>query len=905
MPNANRFLGLLMFPTLRLATWFRWRSEKFLNPPSEAQVKHRFFRQWWSPRRRWIAFMALVLGALLFHHARENTASMGDWNHSVASVLRRRGLEVEPKEIVWIEQDSKFGWTPVLFLGKREGEESEVYGAYVRKGPKGLVTDVSNLVNLTRTRAFSEEGLVFFWPYAAFLSRSSRGVEAIVIFDLRGIPKKATKGWSWIERVQYAITNWQKTGRFKGIEIVRLALPRPEKKVEISIAGGLLGARLGEKELIEFDLQKKRLKTGEAHVQAEVPSIQGGIAWVVDTVRAWVGPEPIEWLEHFVFNLRDRWERLSYRWLRKKQESSGQEALIEMKVRKPKKTQKATLPFGAQSRTQTEETEEEKAELQWKGHDFPPPPIHGMLVPPIEGEGKWVPLADDPFVNAYPGAPPAFAQTFIRVDPERPYVKIYIVLWDPRQVQLRIVAGTREPESARGEFGTGSIPRDPYTLRWLVAAFNGGFQAMHGEFGMMSEGRVYLPPKPWAATVAVRRDGRVGMGSWPGPNWKGDFDEERAIAQIPEDYDEYRQNLTSVVENGQFNPWKRWWWGAAPPNAKEQTYTHRSGLCLTQEGFMAYFWGPSMGPEAMGAAMIAARCVRGMHLDMNSAHCGFEFFRPYRMEPDPFDPPLPPLDGIEPGSEYDGPFPNAPGFAYRARKAVRSMAMRFPRYTNADPRDFFYLVLRPTLPGPPLRDGTRFSMRLPEGMSWPPPFGVAEHPLGRIVRIDPRRAIPQPLKEPRHLKKIARIYTLGEGSHALFARPLVVGLNYAVDVSSSAGIQLLKGPLASSKSKAAIGVDRDGFLTYVEGSVLNLLELAGVKEAIEVPEGALSLSPPSEGTDTSPALYFFAEEAPPTEILWPENRPLPYSKWGFLQDQRVRYFRTEPPRFSQPSDGSR
>ena len=41
---------------------------------------------------------------------------------------------------------------------------------------------------------------------------------------------------------------------------------------------------------------------------------------------------------------------------------------------------------------------------------------------------------------------------------------------------------------------------------------------------------------------------------------------------------------------------------------------------------MAYFWGESMGPEALGQAMLALHCVRGMHLDMNTKHTGCEFY---------------------------------------------------------------------------------------------------------------------------------------------------------------------------------------------------------------------------------------------------------------------------------------
>ena len=144
---------------------------------------------------------------------------------------------------------------------------------------------------------------------------------------------------------------------------------------------------------------------------------------------------------------------------------------------------------------------------------------------------------------------------------------------------------------------------------------------------MMADGRVYLPPKPWAATVAVFDDGRVGMGSWPGPkDRKAGYDEARAVAEMPSDMVAFRQNLTSLVEDGHFNPWGRWWWGAAPQQKSEQTLTQRSALCITREGFMMYAWGDSASPEALGAALVAARCVRAMHLDMNSGHSGMEFY---------------------------------------------------------------------------------------------------------------------------------------------------------------------------------------------------------------------------------------------------------------------------------------
>src|SRR6201999_288579 len=113
------------------------------------------------------------------------------------------------------------------------------------------------------------------------------------------------------------------------------------------------------------------------------------------------------------------------------------------------------------------------------------------------------------------GGGPAFVTSFLRPDLQRTDVRVYVTLWDPRQVALHMEAGTVEPISATGEHGTGMIPRAPEVMEHVVAAFNGGFQAQHGEYGMQAESIEYLPPKAYAATVVELRDGSNGFGAWP------------------------------------------------------------------------------------------------------------------------------------------------------------------------------------------------------------------------------------------------------------------------------------------------------------------------------------------------------------------------------------------------------
>ena len=44
---------------------------------------------------------------------------------------------------------------------------------------------------------------------------------------------------------------------------------------------------------------------------------------------------------------------------------------------------------------------------------------------------------------------------------------------------------------------------------------------------------------------------------------------------------------------------------------------------------------------------------------------------------------------------------------------------------------------------------------------------------------------------------------------------------------------------------------------------------------------------------------------PATEVLFPNNAPMPYARWAQLQDQRVRYFRTGEPTSKAPGGVTR
>jgi len=133
-------------------------------------------------------------------------------------------------------------------------------------------------------------------------------------------------------------------------------------------------------------------------------------------------------------------------------------------------------------------------------------------------------------------------RTFLQSDADRPYTIAAIVAFDMRAVRLHFVLGHDEPRSTMAIPRTGKIPLADFTTRPLLAAFNGGFKARHGQFGAMVDGTIALPPKAGFATVAIYRDGRVRIGAW-GTDILADPD---LVA--------WRQNGPLVILHGHINP---------------------------------------------------------------------------------------------------------------------------------------------------------------------------------------------------------------------------------------------------------------------------------------------------------------------------------------------------------------
>ena len=721
-----------------------------------------------------------------------------DRSAALASAVAAHGLSVQARTVRWLDEpsgffDSLFSRPRAVFVAQYGTGRSDIWLARSRLAPSGRLIDVVGVYNITRTSAVHERELTVNGARAAWVVAGRDTVYRVELADFGGEAAAETRQWSRLARNQHAVTNWQSYGQAEGIARRSFRLDPAAKRVSLTLDPHGLTIAADDARIGIPHRQGQRI-SGERFAQ-ETPRETGQpgnlITWAVDRARQaeWFGDERLQLVKAVAYAGLDIADRL---WGAVSRDDSAEQIAHELGG-----VELDRLP------------EYDAPEISW-----PPPPLELVLPNPIPGEGRWFPLDNDPFVRTNPGAPPAFVTSFVRTDADREHSRIFVTLWDPRQVDLFMVPGTEEPQTATGETGSGKLPRDEKILSRLVAAFNGAFQSTHGDFGMMVDGAVIVPPKPYAATVARLEDGSVGFGTWP----ESEAVDPSVVA--------FRQNLTPLVVDGEINPYERVWWGGIPPDWDDETRTVRSGLCLTREGYVAYFYAAKVDHVHLGKAMQSARCAYGLHLDMNQGHTGLEFYRVDReaeLAPLPFRP--------DPVWQYEAPVPDMPGWRFRSRRMITTTQLQgFPRYIRRSQRDFFYLTLKHVLPGHDLPvsgaavggEGKWTVTGLPQhgwpyalATTWLRPDPSRPEAKVRIVKVDP--AAVRPATSARTESPI--VVSLEPEAPADVPRAALYfdAGHFAIRTQPAPAGQLLAGsPDAGPNTLAAAGIDGDGVLVYAE-----------------------------------------------------------------------------------------
>jgi Phosphodiester glycosidase len=301
-----------------------------------------------------------------------------------------------------------------------------------------------------------------------------------------------------------------------------------------------------------------------------------------------------------------------------------------------------------------------------------PPPISPVITrTALAGEGVWRPLRT---LGQPVNEPPILWQTVFRPDPERPFAQVGLVAMDLNRSQLHIVVGTHEPVSDAPSRGlrTGVIPAAAQANGKLLAAWNGGFRATHGHYGMMTDGVTWLPPLDGMMTIAVDADGRATMGAWG-----------RGI-KLVDGWTAWRQNNPPLIEDGKVSPDVVKYantirWGASIDGA---VFIWRSGMGITADGrWLIYAAGNSLSAKTLTVALQAAGARDAMQLDVNATWERFVTFSDKSQ-------------AVQTGGK-DVSLPAT------AVKLIDQMAGGPTQFLVPWERDFFYLTYRAADGGPP------------------------------------------------------------------------------------------------------------------------------------------------------------------------------------------------------------
>lgn len=188
-----------------------------------------------------------------------------------------------------------------------------------------------------------------------------------------------------------------------------------------------------------------------------------------------------------------------------------------------------------------------------------------------------------------------------------------VIAVDLRQVALHWVIGKKDhrADALAGHQTPGLIPSEAQPR--VLAVFNGGFQARHGRWGMMSHGVSILPPQINGCTLALRQDGSVTLGPWPD------------LEPLSSEFRAFRQGPPCLVANSKIHKnlesGQTRLWAGTNPDLKTR---RRSAVGLDASGETLYFAiGTETQPLDLARGMLALGAVNALQLDINFAWTRF------------------------------------------------------------------------------------------------------------------------------------------------------------------------------------------------------------------------------------------------------------------------------------------
>jgi hypothetical protein len=321
----------------------------------------------------------------------------------------------------------------------------------------------------------------------------------------------------------------------------------------------------------------------------------------VDVLRAVVGPEAVAKLEDEVYTAKDKVQGWKSEGEAPKTYWDNNDAEAPMLLSAPGQTGQVAVGDASAAFDGAADGGVPVAAF--------PPPAYTPPFPQIaaKNDGLWYGMTDDA-EGSSPTELPVMAKSLVHPDPKRPYTAVAIVAIDLTRTSLHLVAGSEEPASdvVKHKDRPGRIPDSDHAR--LVAAFNGGWQAVHGHFGMMIDGAQFLPPKDKCCTVALYKDGSLSIAPWT------------ALSSTSGDMFAYRQTPPCLREGGSHHSLlqdssKNW--GAAVDGA---TVIRRSAIGIDKAKKVLYYGvGDSLTALTIAEALGYAGAWDVAELDVNAA----------------------------------------------------------------------------------------------------------------------------------------------------------------------------------------------------------------------------------------------------------------------------------------------
>lgn len=568
-----------------------------------------------------IPVLAAVVAFVLGHRcATEQPASQDV--HSVATFIGRVLREPSDPQAALVVDPASIQWeaTPGPIVGALVGRRAfvlasvgvdgarDVYRVRARVSPEGHVLAVNQWRNLTRTPLSDEGPFAMTETVAAFPSQANDKLQGVTVLELdrpldvrqAGGSQERNLALTWLNRGLAAVSAYRETGDWRGLGRVHLELSY-SRPVELRLTEDTISIREQEGGTAQVRLSEAKVEQSEELVRRVFRQGYGAGQW-----RPW----------------REMTRRLTG--------SNGRTSAVQLQL-------SGAPPAAA------------------PGSVWPPQAVAALVEPTQAGEGQWRPTRVDDAPgqaaeSSFTDTP--FAYTSIRTDAVDPSARLHLVALDMRRLSLGVEAGYSSPTPSLGPPSSGTLPADPDLRSRVAAVFNGAIDA-NSNGGMMSNGRLLVPPVGGAATVAIRGDGWVGLGTWP----TSTSQEMWAGSELPPDIVGFHQHDVPLFAAREERE------GASIPPMDDEP-CERSALCRTSSGHLYYAWGPSLSLATLARGLRQAGCSYAVHLGRHPGQGGLAYTR----------------------------FANSEGESHRVRLADPAMGLRASDALTGSSHSFFFVT---------------------------------------------------------------------------------------------------------------------------------------------------------------------------------------------------------------------